>query len=87
MISSQLVVYKPDSKKALIPNFLQDPNKKVDISIMWQRCWKRFDRYSFIYLSHRDNVVEILFFFGEMNKVIHTQEASFDFYQFLGKDD
>ena len=41
--------------------------------------------YFFIFTYNRDNVVEVLFFFGEMSKIIHTQEASFDFYQFLGK--
>jgi len=29
--------------------------------------------------------VEVLFFYGEMNKIVHTQEATFDFYQFLGE--
>ena len=33
----------------------------------------------------RENIVVVLFCFRDMIRVINEQEASFDFYQFLGK--
>jgi len=33
----------------------------------------------------RDNLIQMIFFYGEISKNLHEQEATFDFYQFLGK--
>ncbi|XP_047145155.1 acid-sensing ion channel 1B isoform X2 [Hydra vulgaris] len=32
----------------------------------------------------RENIIFVIFFFGDMKKEVHEQEATFDFYQFLG---
>ena len=36
-------------------------------------------------LCSRENVIVVLFFFGDMTVIKNEQEVSFDFYQFLGE--
>ena len=47
---------------------------------------KLFSSINWMFLfEFRENIVVVLFCFRDMIKVINEQEASFDFYQFLGK--
>jgi len=76
--------------------FLHNPPTGLEPAIIKQHLAVKKQNKSHILdlhnsMNHRelehyveDNLVEVIFFFGEMSKTIHTQEASFDFYQFLG---